>query len=117
MFSGLQVRGGPVIVNKEASDEEASKVPNQVADPAYPSNANEQVEVHDGPARAGKTDSSAGALEAPAKTNMVNGSVEVQAVPANTGTLGGMIGALEESKGHTSGYGTKCMPSNMGGSP
>ena len=53
MFSALQVRGGPAIVNKEASDEEASKVPNQVADPAYPSRANRQVEVHDGPARAG----------------------------------------------------------------
>ena len=70
--------------------------------------------MHDGPARAGKTDSSAGALEAPAKTNMVNGSVEVQAVSANTDLLGGMIGALEESKGYSSGYGTKFMPSNMG---
>ena len=117
MFSALQVRGGPAIVNREASDEEASKVPNQVVDPAYPSSSNEQVEVHDGPARADKTNSSAGALEVPAKTNMVNGSVEDQAVPANTGTLGGMIGALEESNGHSSGYGTKCMTSNMGGSP
>ena len=93
MLSALQVRGGPAIINKEASDEEPSKVPNQVADPPYPSSANGQVEVHDGPARAGKTDSSARALEAPAKTNMVNGSVEDQAVPANIGTLGGMIEA------------------------
>ena len=117
MFSGLQVRGGPANVNKVAPDEEVPKELSIVADPAYPSSANVKVEVHDGPARADKTDSSAGALKAPAKTNMVNGSVEVQAVPANTGTLGGMIGALEESKRHSSDYGTKCMPSNMGGSP
>ena len=85
-----------------------------MADPAYPSSANEQVEVHDGVTRAGKTDSSAGALEAPAKTNMVNGSVEDQAVTANSGELGGII---EKSKVHRSGHGTMGMPSGMGGSP
>ena len=85
-----------------------------MADPAYPSSANEQVEVHDGSARAGKTDSSAGALEAPAKTNMVNGSVEDQAVPANSGELGGII---EQSKIHRSGHGTMGVPSGIGGSP
>ena len=37
-----------------------------------------------------------------------------QAVPANIGTLGGMIGAHEESKGLSSGHGTKGMPSGMG---
>ena len=117
MFSGLQVRGGPAIVNKEAFNEEASKVPNQVADPAYPSSTNEQVEVHGGPARASWTNSSAGALEAPAKTNMVNGSVEDQAAPANIGSLGGMIEAHEESKGHRSDHGTKGVSSGMGDSP
>ena len=53
MFSGLQVRGGPVNVNKVASDKEDSKELNQVADPAYPSSANVQVEVQDGPAKVG----------------------------------------------------------------
>ena len=73
MFSGLQVRGGPAGINKEASDKEDSKELTQVADPANSRGANVQVEVQDGPARADKTNSSAGALEAPAKTNMVNG--------------------------------------------
>ena len=74
MFSGLQVRGGPAyIVNKEAPDEEVPIELSIVADPAYSSSTNVKVEVHDGPARAGNTDSSAGALEAPAKTNIVNG--------------------------------------------
>ena len=74
MFSGLQVRGDPAyIVNKEAPDEEVPKELSIGADPAYSSSTNEQVEVHDGPTRVGKTDSSAGALEAPAKTNIVNG--------------------------------------------
>ena len=41
-----------------------------------------QEEVHDGPTRANQTNSSAGALEAPAKTNIVTSSVEGQAVPA-----------------------------------
>ena len=41
-----------------------------------------QGEVHDGPARANQTNSSAGALEAPAKTNIVASSEEDQAVPA-----------------------------------
>ena len=62
MFSGLQVRGGPANNNKEASDKEDSKELNQVADPVNSSSANVQVEVHDGPARADKTNSSAGAL-------------------------------------------------------
>ena len=52
MFSGLQVRGGPAIVKKEAFDEEVSKELDQVADPAISSSANVQVEVQDGPARA-----------------------------------------------------------------
>ena len=112
MFSGLQVRGGPANVNKEDSKEL-----NQVADPANSSRANVQVEVQDGPARAYKTKSSAGALEAPAKTNIVNSSVEDQAVTANIGTLGGKIGAHEESNGLSSGHGTKGMPSGMGDSP
>ena len=73
MFSGLQVRGGPAIINKEASGEEVSKELSVLADPAISSSASVQVEVHDDPSRAGKTNSSAGALEAPAKTNMVNG--------------------------------------------
>ena len=73
MFSGLQVRGGPAIANKEARDEEVPKELSIVADPAYSSSVHVEVGVHDGPARAGQTDSSAGALEAPAKTNMVTG--------------------------------------------
>jgi hypothetical protein len=48
MFSGLQVRGGPSNVNKEDSKEL-----DQVADPAYPSSTNVQVEVQDGPAMVG----------------------------------------------------------------
>ena len=51
-------------------------------DPAIPSVTEVQGEVHDGPARANQTNSSAGALEAPAKTNTVTSSVEDQAVPA-----------------------------------
>ena len=73
MFMGLQVRGGPANFNKEASNKDDSREPYQVADPAYLSSANVHVEVQDGPSRARKTNSSAGALEAPAKTNMVNG--------------------------------------------
>ena len=73
MISGLQVRGYPAIVNKEAPDEEVPKELSIVADPANLSSTNVKVEVHDGPTWAGKTDSSAGALEAPAKTNIVNG--------------------------------------------
>ena len=53
MFSGLQVRGGPANVNKEASDKEDSKELNQVADPAYPSSTNVQAEVQVGPAMVG----------------------------------------------------------------
>ena len=53
MFSGLQVRGGPAVINKEASDKEDSKELDQVADPAYPSSTNVQVEVQDGPAKVG----------------------------------------------------------------
>ena len=49
--------------------------------PAIPSIAKVYGEVHDGPARANQTNSSAGALEAPAKTNTVTSSVEDQAVP------------------------------------
>ena len=51
MFSGLQIRGGHTIVNKEASDKEVSKELDQVADPAYLSITNVQVEVQDGPAK------------------------------------------------------------------
>ena len=72
MFSGLQVRGGPANIDKEASYKEDSKELNQVADPANSISANVQVEVQDGSARADKTNSSAGAVEAPAKTNIVN---------------------------------------------
>ena len=53
MFSGLQVRGGPAIVNKEAPDEEVPKELGIVADPAYPSSTNVQVEVQVGPAMVG----------------------------------------------------------------
>ena len=48
---------------------------------------------------------------------MVTGQVEDQAVPANIGTLVGKIEAHEESKGHSSGHGIKCVTSGMGGSP
>ena len=51
-------------------------------DPAIPSVTEMQGEVHGGPARANQTNSSAGALKAPAKTNTVTSSVEDQAVPA-----------------------------------
>ena len=66
----------------ENSDQKNSVESNQVEDPAIPSVAKVQWDVHDGPARANQTDSSAGALEAPAKTNTVTSSVEDQAVPA-----------------------------------
>ena len=52
MSSGLQVRGGPAIVNKEARDEEVPKELSIVPDPAYSSSVHVEVEVHDGPARA-----------------------------------------------------------------
>ena len=48
-------------------------MPERMADPANLISANVQVEVQDDPARADKTNSSAVALEAPAKTNIVNG--------------------------------------------
>jgi len=54
--------------------------------------------VHDGPARANQTDSSAGALEAPAKTNTVTSSVEGQAVPQYSSVLGDSDVTQEESK-------------------
>ena len=83
MFGRLQVRGVPAADNNnEVTDQENSKESNQVVDPASPRIANVQGEVHDGPARANQTNSSAGALEAPAKTNIVISSVEGQAVPA-----------------------------------
>ena len=67
-------------------------------DPAIPSVAKVQGEVHDGPARANQTDSSAGALEAPAKTNTVTSSVEDQAVPAKLSVREDSAEAQEESK-------------------
>ena len=53
-----------------------------MVDTANPRVTKVQGEVHDGPARANQTNSSAGALEAPAKANIVTSSVEDQAVPA-----------------------------------
>ena len=82
MFGRLQVRGGPAAYISEVTDQENSKESNQVVDPASPRITNVQGEVHDGPARADQANSSAGALEAPAKTNIVTRSVEGQAVPA-----------------------------------
>ena len=84
MFGRLQVRGVPAADNnnEDTNNQENSKESSQVVDPASPRIANVQGEVHDGPARAIKTNSSAGALEAPAKTNIVTSSVEGQAVPA-----------------------------------
>ena len=83
MFGRLQVRGVPAVdINNEDTNQENSKESNQVKDPASPRIANVQGEVHDGPARAYQTYSSAGALEAPAKANTVTSSVEDQAVPA-----------------------------------
>ena len=83
IFGRLQVRGVPAADNNnEDTNQEDSKEPNQVVDTASPRIANVQGEVHDGPARANQTNSSAGALEAPAKTNIVTSSVEGQAVPA-----------------------------------
>ena len=82
MFGRLQVRGVPAADNNEVTDQENTKESNQVVDPASPRITNVQGEVHDGPARANQTNSSAGALEAPAETNIVTSSVEGQAVPA-----------------------------------
>ena len=84
MFGRLQVRGVPAADNNNegTKNQENSKESSQVVDPASPRIANVQGEVHDGPARANQTNSSAGALEAPAKTNIVISSVEDQAVPA-----------------------------------
>ena len=83
MFGRLQVRGVPAAdINNEDTNQEYSKESNQVVDPASPRIANVQGEVHDGPARANQTNSSAGALEAPAKTNTVTSSVEDKVVPA-----------------------------------
>ena len=84
MFGRLQVRGVPAADNnnEDTNNQENSKESSQVVDPASPRIANVQGEVHDGPARASQTNSSAGALEAPAKANIVTSSVEGQAVPA-----------------------------------
>ena len=82
MFGRLQVRGVPAADVNGMTDQENSKESNQVVDTASPRITNVQGEVHDGPARAKQTNSSAGALEAPAKTNIVTSSVEGQAVPA-----------------------------------
>ena len=83
MFGRLQVRGVPAADNNnEDINQENSKESNQAVDSASPGTTNVQGEVHDGPARANQTNSSAGALEAPAKTNIVTSSVEGQAVPA-----------------------------------
>ena len=82
MFGRLQFKGVPAADVNEVTDQENSKESNQVVDTASPRIANVQGEVHDGPARANQTNSSAGALEAPAKTNIVTSSVEGQAVPA-----------------------------------
>ena len=82
MFGRLQKRGGPAAENNEVTDQENSKKSNQVVDTASPFITNVQGEVHDGPTRANQTNSSAGALEAPAKTSVVTSSVEDQAVPA-----------------------------------
>ena len=82
MFGRLQLKGVPAADGNEVTDQENSKESNQVVDTASPRIANVQGEVHDGPARANQTNSSAGALEAPAKTNIVTSSVEGQAVPA-----------------------------------
>ena len=83
MFGRLQVRGVPAADNNnEDTNQEDSKESNQVVDTASPRVTKVQGEVHDGPARANQTNSSAGALEAPAKTNIVTSSVEDQAVPA-----------------------------------
>ena len=82
MFGRLQVRGVPAADVNEITDQENSKESNQVVDTASPRIANVQGEVHDGPARANQANSSAGALEAPAKTNIVTSSVEDQAIPA-----------------------------------
>ena len=83
MFGRLQVRGVPdADNNNEDTNQENSKESNQVVDRASPRTANVQGEVHDGPARANQTNSSAGALEAPARTNIVTSSVEGQAASA-----------------------------------
>ena len=83
MFGRLQVRGVPAADNNnEDTNQENSKESNEVVDPASPRIAIVQGKVHDGTARANQTNSSAGALEAPAKTNIVNSSVEDQAIPA-----------------------------------
>ena len=82
MFGRLQFKGVPAADANEVTDQENSKESNQVVDTASPRVAKVQGEVHDGPARANQTNSSAGALEAPAKTNIVTSSVEGQAVPA-----------------------------------
>ena len=82
MFGRLQFKGVPAADINGVTDQEDSQESNQVVDPASPRIANVQGEVHDGPARANQTNSSAGALEAPAKTNIVTSSVEGQAVPA-----------------------------------
>ena len=83
MFGRLQFKGVPAADNNnDTNDQENSLESNQVIDPASPRIASVQGEVHDGPARANQTNSSAGALEAPAKTNIVTSSVEGQAVPA-----------------------------------
>ena len=83
MFGRLQFKGVPAADNNnEDTNQENSKESNQIVDPTSPRIANVQGELHDGPARANQTNSSAGALEAPAKTNIVTSSVEGQAVPA-----------------------------------
>ena len=83
MFGRLQVRGVPAADNNnDDTNQENPKESNQVVNPTSPRIANVQGEVHDGPARANQTNSSAGAMEAPAKTNIVTRSVEGQAVPA-----------------------------------
>ena len=72
MFGRLEMRGVPAADNNnEDTNQEDSKESNQVVDPASPRITNMQGEVHDGLARANQTNSSAGALEAPAKANIV----------------------------------------------
>ena len=82
MFGRLQFKGVPAADVNEVTDQKNPKESNQVVDTASPRITNVQGEVHDGPARANQTNSSAGVLEAPAKTNIVTRSVEGQAIPA-----------------------------------
>ena len=82
MFGSLLFKGVPAADTNEVTDQENPKESNQVVNTASPRITNVQGEVHDGPARANQTNSSAGALEAPAKANIVTSSVEGQADPA-----------------------------------